>query len=66
MADDAERKIRLRLVLEPDVVGAVVTGVIADEDLGHPSSERGGQAVEDAGEGGRGVIGDDQDANSLH
>jgi hypothetical protein len=61
VANDLHREVALRLVLEPDVVGEVVARVVADKDLGDPGAEARREPVEDLGEGGRRVVGDDED-----
>ena len=66
VADDLERQVVGQLlVAERHEVGAVLAGVVADEDFADPGAEVGGDAVEHLGERRRGVVGHDEDADAL-
>ncbi len=60
MTDHCERKFAACLVCEPNFVRRIVAGIVRDEDLGDPLPEGIGKAVEHGGEGGLGVVGDNQ------
>ncbi len=66
VADHGDRELALRLVLEPDVVGVVLAGVVAHEDMGDAPAEPCRDPVEHLTEGRGGVVRHHQDSDALH
>ena len=54
-----------RLQADRQFVGGVLAGVVKDHHFLHVVPDSGGDPLEDLGEGGNGVISDDEDPDAL-